>query len=783
MQFDTDKLPKVLKLYLEITQYPILSTRIRQRMREELFTRGIISPEQFEREVREKAIQSQRREGLMDPTVEEPSDVWAERVARTRDTLTDFYFAYNLPHELFETIVQDVLSERVPPEEVILSFNPELAPWDMLFAQAEQYESFPPETKAKVQHHLKEIIVVLIKSMISDQLAFVSMAKEYFTIYDLKEIRRRRLGRGKIGGKAAGLLLAWKIVQTEAEHAGFDIRPYLAMPESYFIGADVFYDFLSINHLYDLVNQKYKTREEFESGYIQARERYMNGKFPEEIVENIALLLEELDHIPLIVRSSSLLEDNFRTSFAGKYDSVFCPNQGTRKENLEAVLTAIRHIYSCVARPEVLIYRQRMGLIDYDERMAILLQKVEGERHGRYFYPTLAGVGFSRNPFRWNKRIRREDGFLRIVFGLGTRAVERVGNDYARMVALSHPELRPEITANEMRWYSQRYVDVLDLEDNALKTLPIHDVIRASDDLVGLELLASIDKGDYLQPVSGRLGDKDKLILTFDGLLKNRDFVRLMKTVLKQLEMSYNLPVDVEFTVDINKGWPKPEFTLHLLQCRPQAYAVSRPVPLPTDVPDEDKIFSAHRLVPQGLVERIRYIVYVDPDKYAELSDPHFKAEMARLIGKVNKVLEGERFILMGPGRWGSSNIDLGVKVTYADIYNTSLLIEIGLSKNGQPVEVSYGTHFFQDLVESNIYPLPLYPEEPGVIFREEFFTQSPNVLTELVPDAGKFEDYVRVIDVPAVAGGRLLEVVMNSDADEAFGYFRTYPEEKVEEF
>jgi hypothetical protein len=774
---DTDRLPKVLKLYLELSQYPILASRIRQRMREEIFSRGIISREQFEREVREKAIQSQRREGLLDPVVEEPSDVWAERVSRVRDTLTDFYFAYNLPHELFERIVQEVLADRVPREDIILSFNPELAPWDMLFAQAEQYESFPPEKRAKVQHHLKEIIVVLIKSMISDQLAFVSLAKEYFTIQDLKEIRRRRIGRGKIGGKAAGLLLAWKILQSEADNAGFDIRPYLAMPESYFIGADVFYDFLSINHLYDLLNQKYKTREQIEATYSQVKEHYARGKFPEDIVEQIALLLEELNHAPIIVRSSSLLEDNFRTSFAGKYDSVFCPNQGSRKENLEAVLSAIRHIYSCVARPEVLVYRQRMGLIDYDERMAILLQKVEGEQHGRYFYPTLAGVGFSRNPFRWNRRIRREDGFLRIVFGMGTRAVERVANDYARMVALSHPELRPEGNVREIRWYSQRYADVIDLEDNTFKTLPVSEVL--SEDITGIELLASVDRGDYFEPLTAGAFDKDKLVLTFDGLLKNRDFVNLMKTVLKRLEAVYNFPIDIEFTVEIRRSWPKPEFCLHLLQCRPQAYAAAQRFPLPTDVPDEDKIFSANRLVPHGLVQRICYIVYVDPEKYAQITDPHFKTELARLIGRLNKALEGQRFILMGPGRWGSSNIDLGVKVSYAEIYNTSMLIEIAHSHDGQPVEVSYGTHFFQDLVEAQIYPLPLYPDDPETIFREEFFTQSPNVLTEILPDAGKFAEVVRVIDVPAVADGRLLEVVMNSDADEAFGYLRTYEGEE----
>jgi hypothetical protein len=774
MYSDPERLPKVLRIYLELSQYPILAGRIRQRMLQELFARGIVTREAFDQEAREKAVLSQRREGLLDPVVEEPHDVWERRLSRTRDTLIDFYFAYNLPHERFEHIVQEVLSDRVPAQDVILSFNPELAPWDMLFAQAEQYEAYPPEERNRVQHHLKEIIVVLIKAMISDQLGFVSLAKEYFSIADLKEIRRRRIGRGKIGGKAAGMLLAWKILQQEKPDAGFDIRSHLAIPESYFIGADVFYDFFSTNQMYDLLNQKYKTREEFESGYQHALQLYASARFPDEIVRRLNALLDEMGDSPLIVRSSSLLEDNFGMSFAGKYDSIFCPNQGARAENLEAILNAIRRVYSCVVRPEVLIYRQRMGLIDYDERMAILLQKVEGEHHGRYFFPTLAGVGFSRNPFRWNRRIRREDGFVRLVFGMGTRAVERVANDYVRMVALSHPTLRPEATPNEIRWYSQRLVDVIDVEKNTFHTVPAKEAL--TEDFPGVELLASLDMGGYFAQAHtlAGAGEGGDLVLTFDGLLRNADFVAMMKTTLQRLEAVYRRPVDIEFTIEVIPDWPRPRFTFHLLQCRPQSYDASAAVPLPVGVPDTAKIFTANRLVPHGQVQGVRYVVYVVPERYYELPDS-LKMELARLIGRLNKALEGQKFILLGPGRWGTSNIELGVKVSYAEIYNTSVLIEIALAKGNQPAEVSYGTHFFQDLVEGHIYPLPLYPNDPDTIFRTEFFTDTPNMLTRLLPGEEKFVELVRVIDVPAISGGRLLEVVMNSDEEQAIGYLRTY--------
>jgi len=814
---DPHKMPKVLALYLKITQYPILARRIRERMRQELFSRGIISRRVFIDEVREKAVLSQKREGLFDPFAQELPEVWEERLRQIRDHLTDFYFAYNLPHELFEDIVQEVMAERhLETEDVILPFNPELAPWDLLFAQGEEFESYPSEKRVKVQHHLQEIIVVLIKAMISDQLSFVGIAKEWFTIADLKEIRRRRIGRGKIGGKAAGLMLAWKILQQEEEDdelvlspalskveggvEGMDVKNHLAIPESYFIGADVFYDFLSLNRLHDTLNQKYKTREQIEADYPAIREAYIGGRFPDDNVYGLRELLEEVGDAPLIVRSSSLLEDNFGTSFAGKYDSFFCPNQGTPEENLEALTLAISKVYASVPSPVPILYRQRMGLVDYDERMAVLIQKVQGTQCCNFFFPALAGVGFSLNPFRWNSRIRQEDGFLRVVWGLGTRAVERMDNDYPRMVALSHPQLRPEAGAEQIKRYSQHFIDLIDLADNELKTLPVSEVL--SVDYPSVRFLASVDKGDYLQPMFSQSRDIEpqQMVLTFETLLKDTTLVPLMKAILKKLERRYGWPVDIEFTVDIGSEpfdpstglrtgsargrYPQPSLMVHLVQCRPQSSHESdwRQASFDFDeawaIPEEDVIFSASKLVPHGLVPQIRYVVYVDPEKYDRIPDPSTKLQLARVVGHINHRLEGERFILMGPGRWGSSNVDLGLKVTYADIHNTSVLAEIALSRGNGTPELSYGTHFFQNLVEARIYPLPLYPHQDDTVFKTAFFLESPNVLKDLLPSDGKYAEYIRVIDVPATTDGRYLEVVMDSEKGKALGYLRRYDEE-----
>ena len=775
IEYETDFPSRVYGIQLKLAQYPILARKIRERMRQELFAKGIVTLAAFEAEVREKAILSQYREGLQDPFAQEPERVWNERRVVIRDQLTDFYFAYNLPHERLEEIIQSVLASRDVPQdhELALTFNPEIASWDLLFTQGAEYESLAPEKRAEVQHHLREIIVVLIKGMLSDQLEFVGVAKELFTVQDLIDIRRRCIGRGKIGGKAAGMLLAQKILQHAAPEGTVDVGQCVEIPDSYFIGSDVFYDFQLINGFSRYMNQKYRSREEIEGDYPQIRRAYMDGHFPGEIIYSLGRVLERVGNAPLIVRSSSLLEVHFGAALAGKYESVFCPNQGTAEENLSTLIKAVAQVYASTLSPDALLYRQRMGLIDYDERMAVLIQKVAGDHYRNYFFPAVAGVGYSRNPFRWNPKIRKEEGFLRLVSGFGTRAVERVANDYPRIVALSHPQLRPYVGARETRKYSQHFIDVVDVEANARVTLPVRDVL--GDDYPALRYLASLDKGDYLSPIISRVDADDTraLILTFEQLTKDRNFITLMRTILKKLERALEWPVDIEFTVDIYPKYPHADYTVHLLQCRPLVSQKQvKSVEIPDSIPESDVILRATKLVPNGVVTGIRYIVYVDPVLYNQAPNYETKFDIARVIGRLNKRLENESFILIGPGRWGSSDVDLGVKVTYADIFNTKVLVEVPLYREGSTAEPSYGTHFFQDLIETGIFPLPIVPG-PGAMLNTAFLTNTPNALPTLLPDDTAYAPYIHVTDVPAVTKGRYLDIVMNEEQETAIGYIK----------
>ena len=763
-----------IDIYIRLAHYPVLADKIRTRMRHELFSRGIIDEITFEARVRDKAIESQRRERLTDPYGQEETHIWQKRKARVRDFQTDAFFADNLGGVLLDQIIQEVLQNQPSPSVSSgLNFNPEISPWEVLFRQGEIYEQLPEEEFERGQHHLEEIKVVLIKRLISDQLPYIGVAKHIFKISDLRYIYNRRIGNGKIGGKAAGLMLAWRTLQQQ-HGDGDDIHSHIGIPQSYFIGTEVIYEFRLMNGLDHYMNQKYRSLDEIREEYPRIVDAHLAGNFPSSTVKQLRAVLADIGESPLIVRSSSLLEDNFGYAFAGKYNSYFCPNQGTEEENLTDLLDAVRRVFASTLNPDAILYRQKHGLIDYDERMAILIQKAVGKPYRDYYFPVLAGVAFSQNPFRWNNQIRREDGFLRLVWGFGTRAVDRVSNDYPRLIALSHPQLRPETTTKAIRQYSQWYIDVINVKENSFETIHVLDILDGQYPY--LRYIASVNRDDYLQEIlsTAALQRDDELILSFNGLTKDRRFVNLMRTALQRLETTYGRPVDVEFVVDILPGYPQTEYRLHVLQCRPLSQrANDRAVIIPRNIPSEKILFTSNRLVPDGRAEGIRYIVFIDPQSYYDLHDTFVKHELARAIGRLNKRLENESFILMGPGRWGSVNLDLGVHVTYGDIFNTKVLIEIAIAHDGHIPELSYGTHFFQDLVEAGIHSLALHlgGDAHEASFKWDFFNDAPNHLAEILAEDAALGRYLKVIDLDRLPGSPRLNVLMNGANEEAIGY------------
>lgn len=759
------------RIYLALVQYPILQRRMRARMRRELFARGVLFPESFETEVRQQAVNSQEREGLGDPFAEEPREDWKARLETVRDLLTDLHFANNLSFELFEDLVRQTLAETgAESSDLIRSFNPELAPQEALFDQAMAIARMPPEERVKYEAREREITVVLIRTMISDQLSYLNIAKEWFSLDDLLAIRRHKIGKGRIGGKAAGMLLALRILQGVAEE---DLVRNVTIPESYFLGSDMMYAFMAHSGLMHWGDQKYKDEEQIRAEYERIQREYAQGMFPEDILEELTALLEREAGKPLIVRSSSLLEDNFGSSFAGKYDSFFCPNQGGPEENLKAITQAIAGVYASGLNPDALLYRRSHGLQDYDERLAVLIQVVRGAPYGDYYFPHFAGVAFSRNLFRWSPKIRQEDGFLRLVCGLGTRAVEHLGNDYPRLVALSHPELRAQVGVKEIRNYSQKQIDVINLKENAFQTKAIEEVLDRGYPY--LRYAASLHRDGELVPIRSRVTDRHPaLVYTLDSVLHNTPLADRMQRALKHLERNYNSPVDMEFTIELRQGEDgEVGLKLYILQCRPQSQLQEEKVELPKDLGEERIVFSTSRVAPHGQVKGIRYVLFVTPEGYFALPSAEARTALTRAIGQLNKILEGETFICVGPGRWGTVNPDLGVQVNYADIYNTRALVEVSGKGVGTAPEPSYGTHFFQDLIESQIYPLAVHLDDEDAVFNRAFFYDTRNSLTRWLPELKGLQESLRLFAVDDYAPDSVLELIMDSDAGKAVAYLR----------
>jgi hypothetical protein len=759
------------RIYLTLAQYPMLRRRIRIKMRQELFQRGIISSEALEEMVRQQAIDSQLREGLLDAAGEEAQEDWKQRLDGVREHLTDLNFANNLPFEVFETLVRNTLAERgAESDDLLRTFNPELAPQEALFEQAMAIARLSPERRAAYEAREREIKVVLMRLMISDQLAYINIAKDWFKLDDLLAIRRHKIGKGRIGGKAAGMLLALRILQGVAER---DIVENVTIPESYFLGADVMYAFMAHNGMMHWADQKYKDEDQIRNEYVRIQREYAAGKFPQDILGELRQLLETVGDKPLIVRSSSLLEDNFGSSFAGKYSSFFCPNQSTPEENLKALTQAIAAVFASGLNPDALLYRRAHGLQDYDERLAVLIQVVQGEAYGDYYFPHLAGVAFSRNLFRWSPKIKRDDGFLRLVVGMGTRAVEHIGNDYPRLVALSHPELRAQAGIEALLTYSQHQVDVVDLKDNLFKSLPAKEIF--DENYPHLRLIASHYKDGDLRPIRSALGDDaNDIVLTLDGALKNTAIADRMRRALKHLETHYKSPVDMEFTFQFHqKDDGKTETKLFILQCRPQSHLQEQSVRLPERLEEKKVVFSTSRVSPHGKVEGIRYVIFVPHEAYFSLPSLEKRHEVTRGIGKLNKVLEGETFICVGPGRWGTVNSELGVSVTYADIYNTRALVEISGQGVGAAPEPSYGTHFFQDLIESQIFPLAVHLDDSDAVFNRSFFYDSLNRLTIWLPELASMEQGLKLIAVDDVVRGYIMDLIMDSEAGRAVAFLK----------
>ena len=638
-----------------------------------------------------------------------------------------------------------------PPSAIGCAVRP-IDAWNRAFLQVQDLLMGPPELlNTEMARHLFES---LLRMVVSREDRVLQLARRYFTLADLLDIGRRVIGTGMIGGKSVGMLLAHAILR----RAGGRWSGLLELHDSFYIGSDLFYTYLVRNGCW-WIRRRQKTAQDVLEGAEQVRRRILTGKFSKEAEDELARMLDYFGCSPIIVRSSSLLEDNFGNSFAGKYESVFCANQGSFEQRMEDFKSAVRTVYASAMSEAALAYRKRHGLLDREEQMALLVQRVSGAQHGDLYFPDAAGVGFSFNPYVWSQDIDPEAGLLRLVFGLGTRAVDRSDDDYTRIIALNAPDKTPESGRAGGRRYSQRKVDVLDLDANQLVSRDFSDVARrcggAADDR-SIALVGGRD-AELERAARGRgiSGGEMPLFISFDRIIGDTPFVEDMREALRILQAAYEYPVDVEFTANFTADG---DYRVNVVQCRPlQVRGDAVAAPLPQNVADNDIVLrAAGPVIGQSRSDVVDMFIYVVPEVYGQLPLAD-RSRIARLIGRIahhERLQKCGRIMLLGPGRWGTTSPELGVPVSFAEINPVSVVCEIVAMREDLVPDVSLGTHFFSELVEMEMLYLAVFPDQPETVINQDFFMDAPNLLTELLPEAALFSEVIRVVRARDAARG-----------------------------
>ncbi|MBR0382062.1 MAG: phosphoenolpyruvate synthase [Eubacterium sp.] len=600
--------------------------------------------------------------------------------------------------------------------------------WDRFFRQVQRdYEAGEDVSSACAR--IRDI-------MMSRDPEIKKLLRRHFKPEDYFFVKEHMVGTGLIGGKSCGMLTARKIV----ENLRPDIYDRMEPHNSFFVGSDVFYTYIVENGFWDL-----RVRQREPEGYFSLADEFadklMHGTFSAKIEQEFIRLLEYYGPSPVIVRSSSILEDGFGNAFAGKYESVFCPGNGSLAERLTEFENAIRVVYASTLSRSALDYRLRRGLDNRDEQMALLVMRVSGMRFGRYYMPCVAGVGYSYSTYRFLDSLDPKAGMLRMVMGLGTCAVDRIEGSYPRLISLDKPGATAFHTAAEHHRFSQRNVEMIDRETGALEQVPFTVVEKALPAYLKKMLF------DRDREAERRLSDRGIFrsvpFVTCSGFADNPYVMQDMQGLMKVVEKEYGQPVDIEFTINMEEDG---SYVINLLQCRPLLVFEDRTRQMiPEDLSNRE-IFLDCRHTSMGQSQHLKLdgIVYVDPVAYYEMPYQR-KKEVAAAIGKINWYFRDQhkKMILMVPGRIGTTSPELGVPTNFSDISGFSAIFEIAESGVGYNPELSYGSHIFQDLVENEILYAAVFEDERTVCFRPDRVKALDNRLADIEEELAGLEEII----------------------------------------
>ncbi len=663
-----------------------------------------------------------------------PSKVW------NRDSETMFLpHVYDREAGTFRPILDGVNSSRF--YQVLGSYqrpgeDQYIDSWDRFF------------NKAKILHdsgeNIEEYCNEMCNIMMTRDAKMREMVKKHFTPEDYFQTRSHMVGTGMIGGKACGMLLARAMIRNVAP----DLDEILEPHDSFFIGSDLYYTYIVDNDFWDL-----RIRQRSEEGYFELAGEFAaklkNGSFSEEMRVHFRNILDYYGQEPYIIRSSSILEDGFGNAFAGKYESVFCANRGTIEERLAEFEEAVKQVYASTMSLSALDYRKRRGLDKKDEQMALLIQRVSGSYYGSYYMPCAAGVGYSYSPYKFMKKMDPSAGMLRLVMGLGTSAVDRTEGSYPRLVSLDMPEASVNTTIALKHQFSQRNIEVVDTSRHELRKLRSEEIEPHLPNYLLNTLMDRDTEAEYRLREVGRW--KPVRFVSCGGLVRNSKLMDQMRMLMHQIQSEYEYPVDIEYTMNLSENG---EYTINLLQCRPlQVFQDTGKVNIPETI-DRDRVILESFGASMGLSRHvpIDMVVYVDPVAYYNLPYSE-KPNVARVIEQINWKHrdQNSHMMLMVPGRIGTSSPELGVPTSFSDISGFEAICEIQEKNAGYNPELSYGSHIFQDLVESEILYTAVFSDEKTVSFEPGKLETFRNISAEYAQDE-KMLSIVKVYDTSGSA-------------------------------
>ncbi len=507
----------------------------------------------------------------------------------------------------------------------------------------------------------------------------------------LEESNIVSLASGALGGKGRGLAFIHTLIyKYDISELFPDIN--IKTPYTFIIGTDAYDDFLEINNL------KYKIYKNI--SYEELKELFLKAKLPKPVVRKIRRILRFL-HKPLAIRSSGLFEDSLMQPFAGIFETYIVPNKNPDREvRLLQIRNAIKLVYASVFADKARAYIEAVNYKIEEEKMAIVIQEVVGSEHDGYYYPHISGVAQSYNYYPFS-HIEPEDGFANIALGLGTYVVE---GEKSYRFCPKYPAIR-NYSPKDLFQNSQLEFYAVNLkskklflskgENAALKRLSIYDAEKHGN----LKHLASVYNRDSQMTTAG-IDKAGPRVLDFANILKY-NYIPLAKTLQKILEIgtkAIGSPVEIEFAIDLNKDKDY-KASFYLLQIKP---LIGNTENYEIDVRNIDSsktIMFTDKGMGNGSIKNISDIIYVDKKTFDKSKTEDISKEIAELNKKM--VARGKKYILIGPGRWGTRDRWIGIPIEWAQISNAQIIIETSLK--GYPLDGSLGSHFFHNVISMNV--------------------------------------------------------------------------------